>query len=49
MLDLLQVPYHHTPTFHGASTTSAISSQLTLVILVGFVEENMSPILEAVH
>ena len=49
MLDSLQVPYHHTPAFPDATTTAAISSQLTLGILVGFVEDYMSSITEAAN
>ena len=49
MLDSLQVPYHHTHAFTDATTTTANSSQLTLGILIGFVEEYISSITEAAH
>jgi hypothetical protein len=49
MLDSMQITYHHTPASDGTTNTAAISSQLTLSILVGFVEVNTSSITEAVH
>ena len=49
ILDWLQVSYHLTPAFPDTTATAAISFQLTLGILIGFVEEYISSITEAAH
>ena len=49
MLDSKKISYHHTPAFHDSTISAGMSSQLTLGILVGCVEDYMSSITEAAH